>query len=467
MRNTFLAVCFFVPLIFSGQLRLPSILSDGMVLQQNDSVSLWGWAGPGDKVYVSNSWDNHADSTIVTHGATWKVKIKTPVAGGPYSITIRSDKTIKLNDILIGEVWVCSGQSNMEMSYNWGIKSMSNDVSKAYNNKIRFFQVAKATSLYPQDDLTGKWVVCDSNTLKSFSAAGYYFGKELNAKLDLPVGLINTSWGGTPAEVWTPRESIEQSGALKNAAAKLESYAWWPLEPGVTYNAMVAPIINFDMAGAIWYQGEGNTSNNATYGQLFTTMIDSWRNAWKKEFPFYYVQIAPFKYGNNNIGALIQEQQAKTMTHSKTGMVVTTDIIDTITDIHPKNKKEVGRRLANWALAETYHIPGIVYKSPLFKNATHQKDKMILSFDNTENGLIAKGKAIIGFFISAANENWYPAEAKIEKGTIIIWSKNVKAPVYLRYGFGNTVIGNVFSSEGLPLVPFRTDNFEVDQSPVK
>jgi sialate O-acetylesterase len=196
-------------------------------------------------------------------------------------------------------------------------------------------------------------------------------------------------------------------------------------------------------------------------------MIDGWRKAWKKEFPFYYVQIAPFKYGNNNIGALIQEQQTKTMSFANTGMVVTTDIIDTITDIHPKKKKEVGQRLANWALAETYHLPGIVYKSPVFKSAEMQKGKMLLSFDNAPNGLMAKDKTINGFYISAANENWVPAEAKIEKGAITIWNKQVKEPVYIRYGFGNTVIGNVFSAEGLPVVPFRTDSFAVDQAPVK
>ena len=467
MKNTMLAVFSFLPLIFTGQLRLPSILSNGMVLQQNDSVNVWGWSGPGEKVYVSTSWDSRTDSTTVTHGATWKLKIKTPAAGGPYSISIKGRNTIQLENVLIGEVWVCSGQSNMEMNYNWGIKTMAADVANAYNSKIRFFQIAKSTAAYPQDEVKGEWVVCDSNTLKSFSAAGYYFGKQLNQQLNVPVGLINTSWGGTPAEVWTPKESIENNAVLKSAAAKLESYAWWPSEPGATFNAMVAPVTNYNIAGSIWYQGEGNTTNNATYEQLFTTMIDSWRKAWKKEFPFYYVQIAPFKYGNNNIGALIQEQQTKTMSHANVGMVVTTDIIDTITDIHPKKKKEVGLRLANWALAETYHVPNVVYKSPVFKSAAIQKGKMELSFDNAPGGLMSKEKLVSGFYISAATENWVPAEAKIENGKITIWSKQVKEPVYVRYGFGNTVIGNVFSAEGLPVVPFRTDNFTVDQGPVK
>jgi sialate O-acetylesterase len=467
MKNAMIVIFFFAPLFFMGQLRLPSILSSGMVLQQHDAVNLWGWSGPGEKVYVSTSWDNQTDSTTVSNGATWKLKIHTPAAGGPYSITIRGKNSILLENVLIGEVWVCSGQSNMEMSYNWGIKSMATDVANALNNKIRFFQIPKSTAPYPQDDLKGQWVVCDSNTIKSFSAAGYYFGRQLNQQLNVPVGLINTSWGGTPAEVWTPRESIESKGVLKAAATKLQSNPWWPSEPGVIFNAMVAPITNFNIAGSIWYQGESNTINNATYEQLFTSMIDDWRKAWHKEFPFYYVQIAPYKYGNNNAGALLQEQQFKTMRHPNVGMVVTTDIIDTVTDIHPKNKKEVGQRLANWALAETYHVPGLVYKSPVFKSAEMQKGKMLLSFDNAPNGLMAKDKIVSGFYLSGADENWVRADAKLEKGKITIWNKQLKEPMYIRYGFGNTIIGNVFSAEGLPVVPFRSDNFVVDQSPVK
>lgn len=229
---------------------------------------------------------------------------------------------------------------------------------------------------------------------------------------------------------------------------------------------MIDPITKFNIAGVIWYQGESNTLNNDTYHKLFTSMIRSWRNAWKKEFPFYYVQIAPFRYGFNNVGALIQEAQRKALDFPKTGMVVTTDLIDSVTDIHPSNKHEVGYRLANWALAETYNQKVVAYKSPVYKSKTTEKNKIILSFDHAANGLTANG-TIKGFFISGKNEHWHPAEARIEKDKITVWSYKVLTPVHVRFGFGNTIIGNVFSKEGLPLCPFRTDNWTVNQSQEK
>ena len=450
-----------------AQLRLPSIISSGMVLQQNDSASLWGWAGPGEKVTVSTSWNNHTDSTIAGSGAKWKLKVKTPAAGGPFTISIASRNIIQLQNIMIGEVWVCSGQSNMEWSYNNGEKDMKAELPVCATNSIHFFQVPKSTADAPQGDVRAQWVACDSNTIKSFSAVGYFFGKKLMQQLNVPIGLINTSWGGTPAEVWTPEGLVETEPQLKEAAGKLKTAAWWPIEPGLTYNAMIAPLTSFDIAGAIWYQGESNTTTNDTYQKLFTTMITAWRGAWKKEFPFYYVQIAPYKYGNNNIGALLQEAQTKAMTHPNTGMVVITDLTDSVTNIHPSHKREVGGRLANWALAETYKKPHIVYKNPEYKSAKIKDGIVTISFNNANNGFQVKDKIIKGFYISGAVENWQPAEAKQEKGKIIIFNKDIKDPLYIRYGFGNTLIGTVFSTEGLPLTPFRTDALPVDQSPVK
>ncbi len=461
---------FFVSVIFaqtiSAQLRLPSIISSGMVLQQNDSASLWGWGNPGEKIYITASWNNRTDSTTVNNRANWKIKIKTPVAGGPYNITLKGSVTLVLSDVLIGEVWVCSGQSNMEWSYMNGLKDIKNELATCYNANIRFFQIPKTTANHPQDDVQAEWKICDSNSLKTFSAIGYFFGKKLNTNLKIPIGLINSSWGGTPAEVWTPENIFDEDEELRLSAAKLQSFRWWPNHDGLCYNAMIDPITKFNIAGAIWYQGESNTVNNSTYHKLFTTMINSWREAWKKEFPFYYVQIAPYKYGLNNVGALVQEAQTKTMTYKNTGMVVVTDLIDSVTNIHPSNKHDVGLRLANYALAETYNQKGMAYKSPVYKSKTTNKNRITLSFENTAKGLNASG-SITGFFISGEMEDWQPAEARIEKDKIIVWSDKVPAPVHVRFGFGNTIIGNVFSKEGLPLCPFRTDNWAVDQSTVK
>jgi len=446
--------------LLQAQLRLPAVLSSGMVLQQKDSATLWGWGTPGAKVYITTSWNNTTDSVTTTNGALWQLKVATPAAGGPYNINISSGETISLTDVMIGEVWVASGQSNMEWNYNWGEKDMAAELANPRNPNIRFFHVPRTTSAYPQDDVKAKWVVCDSNTMKSFSAVAYFFGKKISDALHVPVGLINTSWGGTPAEVWTPAEKITNDPELLSATDKLNRTSMgWPWMQGVTYNAMIAPLTKFNIAGAIWYQGEANVSANNTYKKLMTTMIDSWRDAWKKQFPFYYVQIAPYNYGDSNInGALLQESQTKTMDHPKVGMIVITDLIDSVQNIHPSHKREVGNRLANWALAETYKQNDIVYKSPMFQNAEKKNDKVELTFSNAGSGLKSKDKRVTGFMISDASGQWYPADAKISGNKIIVSGKKVKEPTEVRYGFTNTLVGNVFSSDGLPLTPFRTEH---------
>ena len=449
-----------------AQLRLPSIISSGMVLQQNDSATLWGWGNPGERVLVTTSWNGKTDTTTVNNRANWRAKIKTPAAGGPYMITLKGSRTIELTDIMIGEVWVCSGQSNMEWNYWNGLQDIKDELPACSNNNLRFFNIPKTTANHPQDDVIAEWKVCDSNSLKSFSAVGYFFGKKLNSDLKVPIGLINASWGGTPAEVWTPEEIFDHDEELRLSAARLQGFRWWPNHDGLCYNAMIDPITKFNIAGTIWYQGESNTGNNDTYHKLFTTMIKSWREVWKKDFPFYYVQIAPYKYNRNNVGALIQEAQAKASSFPNTGMVVITDLVENTDELHPGNKHDVGFRLANWALGETYKVKGLSYKSPMYKSKTTSGDKIILSFDNVPKGF-KENNAIEGFYIlDTKTEQWLPAQAKIEKDKIIVWKDDAK-PAQVRYAFGNTIIGNVFSKEGLPLCPFRTDNWDVDQGPIK
>jgi len=451
--------------LLSAQLRLPAIISSGMVLQQNDSVALWGWGSPSETISITTGWNNQEYKATVSNRAKWKILIKTPAAGGPFSILLKGSRTIELKDVMIGEVWVCSGQSNMEWSYWNGLKDIAEELPVSYNPNIRFFHIPKTTAESRQDDVQAEWTVCDSNSLKSFSAVGYFFGKKISREMNVPVGLINSSWGGTPAEVWTPAEVFDLDEVLRVSAARLQTFRWWPSHIGLCYNAMIDPITNFNIAGAIWYQGESNTGNNDTYHRLFTSMIGSWRRKWNKDFPFYYVQIAPYRYGNKNVGALIQEAQTQTLSYPNTGMVVVTDIIDSVTNIHPSNKHEVGSRLANWALAETYHQKGITYKSPMYKEKMIRGNRITITVENAPAGLEASGK-ITGFFISGSNQDWHEAEAGIEGNKITVWSNQVPNPVHVRYGFGNTLIGNVFSKEGLPLCPFRTDNWPVDQRPI-
>lgn len=452
------------PVITKADIRLPNIINSNMVLQQQSNVKLWGWAEPNEKIFVTTSWDNKTDSVKSTRDAKWMITIKTPAAGGPYTITLKGNNTITLDNVLIGEVWVCSGQSNMEMNYGWGLPDVKAELPNSANSRIRFYSVPKTTSTSPQDNCGGQWVTCDSNTLKRFSAVGYFFGKKLNNSLNVPVGLINASWGGTPAEVWAQEDAINKDAELKEAAAKQQPYDYWPLTPGVAFNGMIAPITNYNIAGAIWYQGEGNTIAPDTYGKLLTAMIGTWRKAWSKELPFYYVQIAPYAYGDKYISSIIREQQTKALAYPHTGMVVITDLVDNVKDIHPKNKHDVGYRLANLALAETYNQPGLTYKSPQYKSLEIQKNSAIISFDNVPTSLTAKGNGITGFFIAGDAKVFYPADAKIQGAKVMVSAKEVSKPVAVRFGYSNTAMPNLFSREGLPVNPFRTDEWELDRS---
>ena len=457
-------VLLFLSVALKANIRLPNIINNNMVLQQQSTVKLWGWAGPNEKVYVTTSWNNKLDSVLTTRDANWMLTVQTPAAGGPYTITLKGENTIVLNNVLIGEVWVCAGQSNMEMNYNWGLPDVKAALANCANSNIRFFYIPKSTAKYPQDNCGGEWANCDSNTLKSFSAVGYFFGKKLNADLNVPIGLINANWGGTPAETWAEAAAINSDSSLKTAAAKQQPYDWWPYEPGAAFNGMIAPISNYEIAGAIWYQGEGNTIAPDTYSKLLTTMIGTWRKAWNKELPFYYVQIAPYSYGNKYISSIIREQQTKAMAYTNVGMAVITDLVDNIKDIHPKNKHTVGDRLANWALAETYHKQGLLYKSPMYKSMEVQKEKAIISFNNAPNGLMAKDKVVSEIYIAGTDKIFYAGTAKIDNNKLIVTSPKVPQPVAVRFAFSNTAMANLFSKEGLPVNSFRTDDWELDRS---
>ena len=452
-----------------ANIRLPAVIASNMVLQQQSTINLWGWSAPGEKILITTSWSTITDSTIASGDAKWNIAVKTPAAGGPYTITFKGNNTIVLNNVLIGEVWVCSGQSNMEWSGLNGLPQIDTELPNSANTNIRFFHIPKTTALTPQDDCAATWTECKPETLKSFSAVAYFFGKQLQQKLNVPIGLINTSWGGTAAEVWTPEELVEKDPELKSAAAKIGATNWWPNAPGRAYNAMIAPITSFNIAGAIWYQGESNAGTASTYNILMTTLIDSWRKNWNKDFPFYYVQIAPFAYGNKNIGALLREAQTQTLSVPNTGMAVITDLVDDIKDIHPKNKQDVGARLAAWALAETYKKEGITYKSPMYKNMEVNKNKVTVHFSNASNGLIIKGgeKKATEFYIAGDDQNFLPADVKVEGDHIILSSKQIKNPVAVRFAFSNTAMANIFSAEGLPVNPFRTDDWDVDTGKVE
>lgn len=463
----FLFCLYVIPVseVEAQQLRLPDIFSDNMVLQQQTNINFHGYAGTQQSIKVVPGWTNDTLKTTSDSNAEWTLDLRTPDAGGPYQITVvDGDQQVVIHNVLIGEVWLASGQSNMEMSADWHPDYYKKDIGKAGNKKIRFFKINKVTAPYPQKEVRGEWKVATPASMRTFSLAGYFFGRRLNQKLGRPIGLIESAWGGTPVEAWTPNEIFKEHAGLAVSAAKLQPVPWCPMRPAVTYNAMIHPIAGFPIAGAIWYQGETNTANPETYEATFSDMIQSWRRLWQQDFPFYFVQIAPYTYDTPQSAALVREQQLETYQHlAKTGMVVTTDITGDTTNIHPKDKQDVGERLARWALAKNYDQEDIIYSGPIFDSMEVNSDKAILHFDFAEKGLMKKGRQLRDFVIAGENHHFVKADAQIKGTTVIVSSSEVEHPKAVRMGFSNTAIPNLFNKSGLPASPFRTDDWVVDK----
>ncbi len=435
---------------------LPSIFSDNMVLQRNSEVKIWGWAKPGEEVKIKLSWSN---TTLITKGgknAYWEEIIKTPDLRGSQEIKITGYNQIVLQNILLGEVWLVSGQSNMEWSAAAGIDNAEEAIAGAENSEIRFFQVSHRTAGNQQLDFDGSWVPSTPETMKNFSAVAYFFGRKLNQELGVPIGLINSSWGGTPAEVWMPEEVIKNSTELSKAASLLPENEWGPNKTGSLYNAMIAPLIPYKIAGVLWYQGESNTPNAAYYDVIFSTLINSWRNNWEEEFPFLFAQIAPYNYGEGDAGVRIRDGQRRVLNLPKTGMVMTSDI-GNINDIHPRNKKDVGLRFANIAMADVYG-KNIKANPPLFDKIEINGSKVVVYFKNSEGLKIDKNDTVSQFEIANGDGKFYPAKAEIKNGELLILRSNkVKEPVYVRFSWGNTATSNLYNSANLPASSFSTE----------
>jgi len=637
-------------------LKLPVLFSKHMVLQQSEQVTFWGEYNPNDKISIKGSWGEEAHSQSDENGK-WNVKIQTPKAGGPFSVEIiTSDSTIVLNDVLIGEVWLASGQSNMQMPLkgwppNDVIKDSEQEIASSGNPNIRMFTVPMTLSLLPLDTLEGEWITSSPETAGNFSATAYFFAKRLEKELQVPIGIIHSSWGGTPAEAWTSEGSLRSLGDFNEAldlinnpktfelvdnwfsqfpaqnfpetkeqweqmefadldAAKLEfdDSKWSSIEipgridlmengafdgavwirkefeisdvssdyllkigsiddmdatyingqkvgglvgkgfwnvsremtipksllikgkniiairiidtggggsvdgqvdlidkngasislkgtwkylviaeiylgkfygyglkngienrpdvlqlnpniPSVLYNAMINPLIPYTLKGAIWYQGESNVGREAQYKRLFPAMITDWREKWQSDFPFYFVQIAPFKYTpdpSSHVSQKLREAQRATLKTPKTGMVVTLDIGD-VENIHPANKQDVGSRLAGLALAEDYGID-LMPSGPLYKASTKSGSKLILDFDYAKNGLIAGDEGLAGFEIAGEDKVYVEAVALIVNNTIEIAAQGVENPQYVRYAWRDDSKATLFNTEGLPASSFSSED---------
>lgn len=491
-------------LVFTSkaQVKQNIIFSDNMVLQRGVSVPVWGIAKDGETVTVAFAGQKQ---NAVAKNGKWMVKLNPLKEGGPFTMTITASNTITIKNILVGEVWICSGQSNMERQLgprngqplidNW-IEEAADGIN--YPN-MREFSVQHIASDTPLAEVKAKWIVCDSVTSKNFSAVGYFFGRELYKKLKVPIGLIHTSWGGTPAEKWTSREMLEAAPelkvlvdvydkAIKNYPDTLKKYranesdllAKWaadtliakqnnkplPRKPappvnlaksgdcGGLYNAMIAPLIPYAFKGVIWYQGESNSSRAKQYQTLFPTMITDWRNKWQQgNFPFLFVQIAP----NNGNSPELREAQLLTMQNTpNTAMAVITDCVDTTFNLHPAQKKPVGERLALAARALAYGEK-IEYSGPIYQSMKIDGNKIILNFTHVGKGLVAKDGDLKGFTIADSNKKFVPAKAEIKGNSVVVFADSVPNPITVRFGFINKPIANFYNKEGLPASPFRTD----------
>lgn len=466
----------------NAEVVLPNIFTDHMVLQRNKQNIVWGWADPGESVKVTIN--NHSVNTVANQNGTWEVKLKPESAGGPYTLLVKGENEISLKDVLIGEVWICSGQSNMDFT----LAEIGNkEAIKAANNpNIRQVVIPRIISLSPLDNTNNDpWAVCSPETADKYSAVGYFFALKLYQELNIPIGLIKTAWGGTNIEPWISTQSINTHPDFKN---KFESY---PEEvkvkfgdklpesnellrfniklityPAVLYNSMIHPITNYGIKGCIWYQGESNAWNAKQYETLFPLLIKDWRNQFEdSKLPFYFVQLASYNANNSNdvngsAWAELRDAQRKALSLAHTGMAVTVDV-GNATDIHPFDKKSVGERLALHALKNDYGKK-LVASGPLYKSVKFKNNKAYISFSSIGSGLmLRKGDAELkGFIIAGADGKFQNANATIVGKQVVVYNNEIKNPAAVRYAWTDVTDNvNLYNLEGLPASPFRTDKF--------
>ncbi|HPP52615.1 MAG TPA: sialate O-acetylesterase [Thermoguttaceae bacterium] len=500
-------------LVRSGwaEVKLPRLLSDNMVLQQQTEVRIWGWADPSEEVTVRFR-DQKASAKADPDGR-WEVKLRTPEAGGPYELTVAGKTSqITLRNVLVGEVWVCSGQSNMAWTVGASLNPQQ-EIASANYPKIRLFTVGRKVSDKPLDDCEGAWQECSPQTVGGFSAVAYFFGRHLHQELGVPVGLINSSWGATPSESWTSRQTLQSEPSVKPLLDQWDKMvADWPKvdpqylrryqhklknweesqnkpgakktpppplpnrsaqsshRPANLYNSMIAPLTRYTIRGAIWYQGESNVTRAWQYRTLFPLLIQDWRRAWGQgDFPFGFVLIAPFHYKLDInftdippdwCPELREAQLLALKTTPNVGMACVMDL-DEVNDIHPRNKQEIGRRLALWALGAVYGR-AVVYTGPIYESMAVEGDKIRIRFTGVGGGLVSRdGQPLREFTIAGPDQEFHPAAAVIDGNTVVVSSPKVARPAAVRFGWRDAAVVNLANQEGLPAAPFRTDTWKL------
>ena len=496
------ALLSFLPQPLIADVSLPALFSDDMVLQQQMAMPVWGRARADEVIAVE--LDTQRVTTTADKGGTWLIHLSPMDAGGPYRLTVRGDNIVEIKNVMVGEVWIGSGQSNMA----WPVRRSQNaeaEIAAANFPNIRLFTVERMAAQRPAQDVAGTWRVCDSESVANFSAVAYFFGRRLHKTQNVPIGLINASWGGTPAEAWTALPALQampevyaplaerwkdRMAAHPEAKARFEnSLALWraksdslkaigqtietrrprtphgpnhPHRPSVLYNGMIAPLIPYGIRGALWYQGETNAGRAYQYRALFSGMIQNWRADWGQgAFPFLFVQLANFQPRRETPGgstwAELREAQQMALALPNTGMAVAIDIGEA-DDIHPRNKQDVGLRLALAAESRVYGVDQ-PYSGPIYRAMDIEGGKIRLHFDHAHGGLKAKGKVLKGFAIAGRDRKFARANATVEDDSVVVWSKDVPQPVAVRYAWAGNPSCNLYNGAGLPASPFRTDDW--------
>ena len=489
-----------------ASIRMPSVIGDNMVLQSGADIPIWGWEEPGQRIVVA--LDGHQQPTTADPDGRWMVRMNPPAVGGPYEMSIRGRDELILENILVGEVWVASGQSNMEFGLELALNAQE-ELASARNSNIRLFKVERSYADTPQPDCSGTWAECVPESAYGFSAIGYAFGTALQRELGVPVGIVHAAWGGTWAEAWMGRTALEQDPHVQEILDRYErreicefftpdslnfpnavkgydeAVAAWVREaqkaradgttippeprkpydpqlrnaPSCLFNGMVAPLIPYGIRGVVWSQGEWNARRGYRYRDVFPRLITNWRDEWGLgNFPFYFAQLGPYDgYEVPESAAELRESQAQALSLPNTGMVVTLDVGDP-RDIHPRDKQTVGERLARWALAKDYGRD-IVYSGPLYKSASVEGNRIRVAFDHASGGLVAQGGPLTDFAVAAEDRRFVAADAVIDGETVLVSAKSVATPVAVRFGWTNAAEPNLFNAEGLPASPFRTDDW--------
>lgn len=469
MRKLFLLTALFAAATtISAKVVLPKIFASGMVMQQQTDANLWGEAKADATVKIATSWNKKTVSVKAGNDGKWTAKIQTPAAGGPYSITFNDGEKTVVDNILVGELWICSGQSNMEMPMkgfkNQPVENAVEDILHSGDSKMRLFTVKRTSLFQPATDVVGEWKEASPEAVRNFSATAYYFGRELRRMLNVPVGLIVTSWGGSSCEAWMNRDWLKAFPQIELPASQ-ETIKSKNRTATVLYNGMLHPLVGISMRGVIWYQGEENVSRSGYYADLFSRMIKGWREEWKEgDFPFYFCQIAPYDY--NIIGwgqynsAFLREQQAKAeKMNNNVGMACLMDA-GLEYGIHPRKKQLAGMRLALLALDKTYGIKGITSETARYKDVEFKGDTAVITFERAGMWVYGKNGLKSDLFEVAGEDRvFHPAKAWIERSKLYVKCDEVKKPVAVRYAFKDWADGDLFC-DGLPVSSFRTDNWD-------